>query len=311
MRTLLFVFVLLFPLSLLAQSHPAPPPTEAYVIATSGVNMRARPNLQGRKVLAIPYGKTVTILDDSASAPLKVGDIVGCWQKVQYKNKNGYTFSAFLSREYTPEATKTPFLLFNSNISCKGNLRYDPDFTYYAISVAKDGQSKVEPVDISFYQRPLGELDGTFLQLDWGGAKLRGMVVGGKWTAGKSIPALDLPNNVNDNTWQEVRETQTIDLWGEFVLEYRWTWGEDEKQPLTYQIWVTEPEGEREQLICGTGTPLQYLPLLKWTGDLDGDGMPDFVLESDKGSAHLFLSSLARKGKLVGHAASYIGGYCC
>ena len=49
---------------------------------------------------------------------------------------------------------------------------------------------------------------------------------------------------------------------------------------------------------------------LLWAGDLDGDGKPDFILnhgEQEYGvNVALYLSSLAKKGELVGVAGRFL-----
>ncbi|MGH8168936.1 MAG: hypothetical protein ACRETJ_00170 [Steroidobacteraceae bacterium] len=61
--------------------------------------------------------------------------------------------------------------------------------------------------------------------------------------------------------------------------------------------------------MCGLGSsfpsPREYL---LWTGDLDGDGKPDYLIDFSvdaDGSTELYLSGSARPGELVGLAAVY------
>lgn len=65
--------------------------------------------------------------------------------------------------------------------------------------------------------------------------------------------------------------------------------------------------GRRHQSLglVGTCGDLGWRRWLLWTGDLDGDGRPDFVVQLDLalgGEVVLYLSSLARRGQWVGEA---------
>jgi len=82
--------------------------------AISGLNMRQAPNLNSKKIITIPYGGAVKIIEKNTASPiLKVNlqpeisfgkgkipaiQIEGNWTKVRYKDKIGYVFDGFLSK---------------------------------------------------------------------------------------------------------------------------------------------------------------------------------------------------------------------
>ena len=61
---------------------------------------------------------------------------------------------------------------------------------------------------------------------------------------------------------------------------------------------VDRPEQRRSQIILET-TTASAPPVIRWAGDVDGDGSPDLLLDADTSSA-MYLSSRACDGELVG-----------
>jgi len=87
------------------------------------------------------------------------------------------------------------------------------------------------------------------------------------------------------------------------------------KSNETISALVLESEG-RSQTLHSKKNPEEedYLGELYWVGDLDGDGNPDFYfslfIHENADYKNLFLSSEARKGKLVKKVATFITSGC-
>jgi len=110
-------FILLINLTFISQLGIAQnyqPNDSLYVWAVSGLNMRTTPDLKSRKIVTIPYGNQVRIIEtakDSSMLEVVLQKetssnnktipailIKGSWCKVQYKNNTGYVFDGFLSK---------------------------------------------------------------------------------------------------------------------------------------------------------------------------------------------------------------------
>ena len=106
-RDRVIIFTLLFSQNIFAV-HSS---DSLYVWALSGLNMRATPDLKGKKIMTIPFGKKVKVehfygkeLTIQVIKPYVNGKtnydgfkMKGFWSKVSYQNKSGYVFSGYLS----------------------------------------------------------------------------------------------------------------------------------------------------------------------------------------------------------------------
>jgi hypothetical protein len=76
----------------------------------------------------------------------------------------------------------------------------------------------------------------------------------------------------------------------------------DEHDPtytLVLHVFSVDDPGERRSQIILTTTAEHASPVIRWAGDVDGDGCPDLLLDADTSSA-MYLSSRALDGELVG-----------
>jgi hypothetical protein len=67
-----------------------------WVVAKSGLNLRATASSKGEKIVTIPNGEEVKLVDKSGKKE-KVGKVTGEWFRISWKDKTGYAFSGFLS----------------------------------------------------------------------------------------------------------------------------------------------------------------------------------------------------------------------
>jgi len=81
-----------------------------------------------------------------------------------------------------------------------------------------------------------------------------------------------------------------------------------------YKLYLSE-EGKAEQLILAIPTFEHNFMKILWIGDLDGDGKPDFILDTsrhyEEETVLLFLSSKAGSGEIVRIVASSSYGFAC
>lgn len=92
------VTLLLF-LGLLAVcSKPAERPREMYVQAAGGLNMRSQPDPAADKILLLPDGAALRILQED-SRTIEISGKSGRWTQVEYNGKTGWVFGGFLASE--------------------------------------------------------------------------------------------------------------------------------------------------------------------------------------------------------------------
>ena len=81
-----------------------------------------------------------------------------------------------------------------------------------------------------------------------------------------------------------------------------------------YKLYLSE-QGKSEQLIVAIPTFNDTFVKILWIGDLDGDGKPDFILDTsrhyEEETVLLFLSSKAGNGEIVKIVASSSYGFAC
>ena len=73
-------------------------PTFKYVTAVSGLTLRKSPNLQSEKLVVMPLGTKVTIVNAEEEHTMNVGGIDGAMDKVEYNGQKGFAFNGFLSK---------------------------------------------------------------------------------------------------------------------------------------------------------------------------------------------------------------------
>ncbi|MEE9440202.1 MAG: SH3 domain-containing protein [Saprospiraceae bacterium] len=78
--------------------------TQVYVVAQSGLTLRAKPNIRARSLGVIDFGSQLIVLDQVDSLKtLKINWVDGQWIKVDYEGLVGYMFDGYLSDLPLPE----------------------------------------------------------------------------------------------------------------------------------------------------------------------------------------------------------------
>jgi hypothetical protein len=84
------------------ETSPKAPGTY-FILAPSGLNLRAASSPGAAKILTIPYGSKIELLTPAAAADMMVDNFPGGMAKVKYGNQEGYVFDGYLSRFPAPE----------------------------------------------------------------------------------------------------------------------------------------------------------------------------------------------------------------
>jgi hypothetical protein len=124
MKKYIFIAILLGQtISLAAQTSRFKDNETLNVWATSGLNMRDKPDAKATKLISIPYGAKVVVQPNiGVKIPFEVEEfkgftVKGLWLLVKYGDKEGFVFDGFLSR--LPAPTKADSLNWGSYLSSK------------------------------------------------------------------------------------------------------------------------------------------------------------------------------------------------
>jgi len=77
--------------------------TYLYVTASSGLSLREYANLQSEKLAVMPYGTRVKVISAEKNKTMKVGELKGGMNEIEYNQKKGFAFNGFLSKYFPPE----------------------------------------------------------------------------------------------------------------------------------------------------------------------------------------------------------------
>ncbi|MFK7773251.1 MAG: SH3 domain-containing protein [Saprospiraceae bacterium] len=95
---------------------------DLYIWAISGLNLRSQPDAKSSKIVNIPYGEKVTVIDNQINAHKfsytmsrsnsASWEIDGFWVQVKYGNEEGYVFDGYLGKfpTITKSAETIPYL---------------------------------------------------------------------------------------------------------------------------------------------------------------------------------------------------------
>ncbi|MBL8021173.1 MAG: SH3 domain-containing protein [Leptospirales bacterium] len=103
-----------------------------YVIAPSGLNLRAQASPASPAVKLLRVGAEVTVVEEQKEESSWQG-LTGRWTKVRFEQTEGWAFGAFLSKQKPPRATGTWGTCVEMPNSLALNFR--PDGSYSSVSI--------------------------------------------------------------------------------------------------------------------------------------------------------------------------------
>ena len=272
------------------------------VAAKSGLSLRAAPTLVSPKILAVPFGKEVTVCSEYQSEPQEIGGTQGHWVRAWYRGKEGYMFNAYLEaqapievlyaglglaedEEYfglyekegfyhvqkyplTTDSMLTDGTLIASELTQIKGIQ-DPLFLFSGIETKKTENIIGRQFDSKF----LFPGESVYLETEQAAYYVY---------AKGSVVSNDDENN--PNPFSMIRNYQ---------LRVRKVSGEDSEDQVLYQLNIPAWYGE------GYEGGIQ----LQWIGDLDNDGELDMLLttatQSNCTEVVFLLSSKAERGHLL------------
>ncbi|KAA3622894.1 MAG: SH3 domain-containing protein [Bacteroidetes bacterium] len=313
MKTCFLIIVMLFGNMLFANTvdYSQPNPNQNVVISTNGLNLRAQPNLHSKKLIAVPYGEEVEIIDTVFYGQETIGThtffyggnqaitnvpITGHWVKVSYSGMEGYMFNSFLGAKNTllerPTQTSDYTIVLPEMQECSNVVNYNPDWHWYGL-YNLDGKPALKKVELSFFITYYD--NGAWLCTSTDDNKNLKLVIGSKMpmNAGMLNGAMYTYSEDNNSffNWSEAGNFINDPLLQENGLEIRdsfeeGTWMETD---LVYT------HGRLEQIL---NSEEEFPSGILCRADLDGDRKDDYLLYFGEFYAELklFLSSTADKG---------------
>jgi Bacterial SH3 domain len=137
-NTTILLILFLQSVLLVAQSSRFKDDETLHVWASSGLNMRSKPDAKAEKIATIPYGAKVVVLPNiGVKIPFELEEfkgfvVKGYWLLVKYENTEGFVFDGFLSRLPAPTVSKNDTLGLEGYLNkCVGKIGDKFDFWVY------------------------------------------------------------------------------------------------------------------------------------------------------------------------------------
>lgn len=323
MRTTFFFIALFFGNIISAQFNFTTVDTSHnVVISTNGLNMRSQPDLRSKKLIAVPFGEKVEIIDTVYYGRDTLGEhafyyggsdeisnipIVGYWVKVSYGGKKGYMFNSFLGPGWTlkdyPRETSDHTIVLPEMQECNNVVDYNPLWHWYGLYNEK-GKPSLKKVDLSFFITYFDNVAWLFTSTD--DNKNLKLVIGSKMPMNVGALQGAMYTYSEDNNsffnWSEAGRFINDGLLKENNIRMResfeeGTWMETEL--------VLNRLG-KEQILNGNE---EFPAGILCRADLDGDRKDDYLLYFGEfySELKLFLSSTADKnnGELLHYETSF------
>ncbi|MEY4903494.1 MAG: hypothetical protein RLZZ292_1309 [Bacteroidota bacterium] len=324
---LYFIFIFFISQTLLfAQSENSSgvTPTEmvkgqsAVVIAFSGLKIRKTPSFEGKTLGVAPFGSYVQRFEpnfDYATLLYTQDSIPGHWERIRYGSLEGYAFNAFLGDEIMK--IKDKYTLVREDEAWCWNDCYaslTSHYNYYAVLMSKDSsRSELKKFTPTFYNEQAVKLNcpdkrtSSFILIT------KDEIAQGAITTVKKNEMV-CGTIRNDNNNEGIHKTQKVKIpETNWVLESKEIFNKEWNQPQSILFLRDTKTGVKQQLSDQSENCKEVV--LIWCGDLDRDGIMDFMLSMGDGEEgygiHLFLSRDAPQGKLVKPAGHYYYQDCC
>jgi len=262
------------------------------VIATSGLNMRSAPSLKASVVKLIGYGRIVEVEEAlTKKDTIRKGqdsELIGTWLRVKYGNRKGYMFNRYLANisrhSFPTELIDKDYVLLLEGVSCQPNFQYRKNFNYTGVYKTISGNYRAKKVNVTYSsnQDPQNEC----YQVVTDEQEKLLFIVGSR----------NEPITVHEGHFSYY---QNLD---------------EQKGKVVRQVYYDMQTGFVEYCYDNISSDLsdasQSVRSIVWRGDLNTDGIDDFIIQygAEQGKIVLHLSSTKHDGQLHKAVAEYYVG---
>ncbi len=289
------------------------------VNAINGLNLREEPNKKGKILAKMPYFSKVENISDltfglDTAETIQLNDnkaviITGYWLHVNFNGYKGYALSSYLSRPPKRTSIDTDeYALLIPNWGCIDQAVDIRKYHWLGVYKCAEGFN-LKPVELQCINSDSYHINNHFTSsLILTDAKIQPLyIIGSIDTLTPGIKKGNFVDNQRglDISWD--RDT-LIKLSNNLVFSHYYSKNKNS------QSYLTTTNGKYHQILNSTSNFTNYVHTDRyWEGDLDGDGVMDYILTfGDKGgSTVLFLSSQANENELVKAVARFYWTYCC
>lgn len=344
----LFIFLLAFPIESYSQEEDTQndayevycePTYEemgqnqcAVIIAMGGLKIRQTPSFNGKVLGVIPFGEKVLWerpqqMNENETI-MNTDSIWGNWAKVRWKKVNGYVFDAFLSTDGIMKI-KDPYTLILEDAGYCSNDCYASltrHYNYYSLLRNPDGKrpalKKFKPTFVGSHD----SFEGVSIN-DGDPRESLFILITADEIPQNNINAIYMKETIlgwpqNDENQERSEPVPPISKkvmipGTSWILEVKNEKFTSKEEGYTYDInrlYLRDTSSGLYQKLTMDDNSNSTLELT-WCGDIDQDGIMDFLIFSASGDHtagyFLFLSKNPGKGKLVKPAGSYYFSDCC
>jgi hypothetical protein len=254
------------------------------VIATSGLNLRSQPHTQSTILAKLPYGTKVIHQKETTSTI--------DWIKVTANNQIGYLYKKYLAPynyKFPTAKINSDYSLLLPNCTCFDNFQYDPELNWIGVhKTQKENSFQVQPISFSYYHQKA--TIGTEVCIEINSDNIPEFIIGSKQPLSVEQAHYSPPFEYIDESIAE-------------ALNNDFYFSEDSNELLycynNRDILLTEKDLRPRSI--------------HWKGDINGDGVEDFIIKYGEKMAKLVLILSDYSGSDIAYikVAEYYFGYCC
>ena len=288
-----------------------------YVVnARSGLSLRDAPSLLSNKILAVPFGKEITVCTNAPAVPETIEGKDGRWVRAYYRGKTGWMFNGFLEAE-------SPIQVIHTDTWLNGGYPLDKEFLALYASGDNPFDPEFELEEARFHLDTLdSDENDPYIDAQLAGPRQPIFLISG------INPTKTTGINGRKYDSKFLFPGETVYFGTDKASYYVYAKGNvlmnknpDESDPFSmirnYELHVKQVKGDqikdellyRMDLPSWFGNGYEGGVFVEWLGDVDGDGQLDLLLSTTNHEGcwevSFFLSSKAESGHLFRQVSKY------